>query len=171
MLAVEFADFGFGTVVGAFVTGAILVFLDQRRRKDEKKRLFLEEKRLMYRSVSQAYDMLADNMEILAKVGPYLDRLEELSPEVLELIDQFVANFSRRLEEAKQQYMDHRDDFTLLGSRASGIAATKVLSVAKRMRECLVSGEYEKVLELRKEYNSARRDLRYVMRQDLGIET
>jgi hypothetical protein len=37
MLAIEFADFGFGTVVGAIVTGSILILLDQRRRKDEQK--------------------------------------------------------------------------------------------------------------------------------------
>jgi hypothetical protein len=35
MLAVEFADFGFGTVVGTVVTGSILIFLDHRRRSDE----------------------------------------------------------------------------------------------------------------------------------------
>jgi hypothetical protein len=170
ILAVEFADFGFGTVVGAVVAGSIAIFLDQRRRKDEKKRLFLEEKRLMYRSVLSGIDMLADDLEIFAKAGPYFDRLEELSPEVFELTGQFAVHFSRMIEKTRQQYMDNRVDFPLLGSRASGIAAMKVMSVIDRMYECLTSGEYGKVVELRKEYNSAYRDFRNVVRQDLGID-
>jgi hypothetical protein len=74
------------------------------------------------------------------------------------------------LEKTQQQYMDNRGDFPLLGSRASGIAAMKVVSVIDRMHECLASGEYEKVVELRKEYNLAHRHFRNVVRQDLGID-
>jgi len=62
MLAVEFADFGFGTVVGAIVTGSILIFLDHRRRSDEKKNRFLAEKRLAYRSIAQVLDVIDEQI-------------------------------------------------------------------------------------------------------------
>jgi len=87
MLAVEFADFGFGTVVGAVVTGSILILLDQRRRKDEKKRLFLEEKRLMYRNVDQAFDLLAEQVVLFGKWNEIYEKAEELDPEGLELLE------------------------------------------------------------------------------------
>jgi hypothetical protein len=170
MLAVEFADFGFGTVVGAVVTGSILIFLDYRRRKDEKKRLFLEEKRLMYRTVSQAFDTMANGMVFLAWMKPYLETREEHEPEASKQIDQASSVTSMMLEKAQEQVMEYGGDFALLGSRASGAAALKVMDVIQRMQKCIISGEYEKVVELRKEYDSASRDFLSTIRQDLGID-
>lgn len=169
MLAVEFADFGFGMAVGAVVAGSINIILDQRRRKDEKKRLFLEEKRLMYRKVVQTFDLLADEMVLLAGMGPYYERLRKREPEALEQLE--VLNvFSRINAKIQEQLLDNHADFTLLGSRASGIAAIKLQDILERMRECIISSEPEKVVELRKEYDSASREFRNIVRQDLGID-
>jgi hypothetical protein len=169
MLAVEFADFGFGTVVGAVVGGSIAILLDHRRRKDEKKRLFLEEKRLMYRNVIQTYDLLADEMVLLAGMGPYYERLKKREPEALEQLE-LLNVFSRMNAKIREQLLDNHADFTLLGSRASGLASIKLQDIVERMRECIISGEPEKVVELRKEYDSASRDFRNIVRQDLGID-
>jgi hypothetical protein len=171
MLAVQFADFGFGTVVGTVVTGSIAIFLDQRRRKDEKKSRFLAEKRLMYRNVLQIHNALADDIALLARMEPFFARLEELEPEAHELLKQAAIQFSRRVAKTQEQYRDHRDDFAVLGSRASGVAAIKVSEVIQRMLNCIISGEPEKVAELREEYDLASRDFLLIVRQDLEIDT
>lgn len=170
MLAVQFADFGFGTVVGAVVGGSITLFINEQRRKDEKKRLFLEEKRLMYRNVAQTYDMLADEMLLLARMEPFFARLDELEPEALELLEQASIHYSRILAKTQEQYMDTRGDFALLGSRASGVAAMKVVDVIKRMLACIDAGEPEKVAKLHEEYRAASRHFHWIIRKDLGID-
>jgi hypothetical protein len=88
MLAVEFADLGFGTVVGAVVAGSIAIFLDQRRRNDEKKNRFLGEKRLMYRNLVKSLELLDEQIILYSKFQPYFKKIDELDPEDQQLVQE-----------------------------------------------------------------------------------
>jgi hypothetical protein len=74
------------------------------------------------------------------------------------------------IAKTQEQVLDNHTDFTLLGSRASGIAAIKLQDILERMQACIISGEPEKVVELSKEYDLASSDFRSIVRQDLGID-
>ena len=104
MLAIEFADFGFGTVVGAVVAGSIALFLDQRRRTDEKKNRFLEERRLMYRNVAQAFDVMGEQVVLFGKFEPYFRRVEELDPEAQEIVERAYGLLKNILAKTKERY-------------------------------------------------------------------
>jgi len=170
MLAVEFADFGFGTVVGAVVTGSILILLDQRRRKDEKKRLFLEEKRLMYRNVDQAFDLLAEQVVLFGKWNEIYEKAEELDPEGLELLEGMGLALKKSLAETRRRSYEHGADFSLLASRAAKEAATAALETIQQMLTCMGAEEPCNWTFMQVILEEQLHNFRYFARQDLGID-
>jgi hypothetical protein len=133
MLAVQFADFGLGTIVGAVVAGSITIFLDQRRRKDEKKNRFVEEKRLMYRNVVQALELLDEQIILYSKFHPYFKKIEELEPEVQEIAQEAHEKLQKALAETRSRYGDHIVDFSLLSSREAALATESALETLNRI--------------------------------------
>lgn len=170
MLAVEFADFGFGTVVGAVVAGSIAVFLDQRRRKDEKKSRFLEEKRLMYRNVVQAFDAMAEQVILFGKFDPYFRRAEELDPEAQELVERAYQLLNKSLAENRRRYWDDRTDFSLLASREAKQAATAALGTLQQMLVCIAADEPCDWTFMQVILEEQLHNFRYFAREDLGID-
>jgi hypothetical protein len=170
MLAVQFADFGFGGVVGAVVTGSILIFLDQRRRKDEKKSRFLEEKRLMYRNVAQAFDLLAENVFFFAKWDSWFKRAEELDVEALKLLEETGQASMKHVAEIRQQYANDGTDFSLLASRAAKRAATAALETIQQMLVCIAAEEPCDTSVMEVILKEELQNFRYYARQDLGID-
>jgi hypothetical protein len=91
---VQFADFGFGTVVGAVIAGAVAIFLDQRRRRDETKNRFLDEKRRGYMNVILALDMMAGLQLVHTEFAPLLRKLEsgeDLDPTDIKASESFLV--------------------------------------------------------------------------------
>jgi HK97 family phage major capsid protein len=163
------ADFGFGTVVGAVVAGSITIFLDQRRRKDEKKRLFLEEKRLMYRNVAQALDLMDEHIMLFSKYEPYFRKVEELNPEARETAQQAYEVLKDSLAEVQARYWDGVD-FSLLASGAAKRAATSVLETMRQMLACLAADEPCDLTVMKVILDEELQQFRYYARQDLGID-
>jgi hypothetical protein len=170
MLAVQFADFGFGTVVGAVVAGSIAVFLDQRRRKDEKKSRFLEEKRLIYRNVVQAFDAMAEQVVLFGKFDPYFRRAEELDPEAQELVERAYQLLNKSLAENRRRYWDDRTDFSLLASREAKQAATAALGTLQQMLACIAADEPCDWTFMQVILEEQLHNFRYFARQDLGMD-
>jgi hypothetical protein len=141
MLAVQFADFGFGTVVGAVVAGSIAILLDQRRRKDEKKRLFLEEKRLMYRNIADAFDLLAEQVVLFGKWNAHFKKAEELDPEGLKLLETMGLALKGTLAETRRRQYEHGNDFSLLASREAKRAASAAMETIHKMLTCMGAEE------------------------------
>jgi len=167
---VSLADFGIGTVVGTSITSAVAIFLDQRRRKDEKKRLFFEEKRLMYRNVAQAFDVMAEQVVLFGKFDPYFRRVEELDPEGQEIVERAYGLLKDILAKTKERYWDDQTDFALLASREAKQAATAALETMQQMLACIASDEpcdwtFMQVLLEEQLHN-----FRYFAREDLGID-
>jgi hypothetical protein len=170
ILAVKFADFGFGAVVGAIITGAIWIFLDQRRRNDERKSRFLEEKRLMYRNVVQAFDAMAEQVILFGKFDPYFRRAEELDPEAQELAERAYQLLNKSLAENRRRYWDHGTDFSLLASKAPKRAATAALETMQQMLACIAADEPCDLTVMQVVLEDELHNFRYFVRQDLGID-
>lgn len=170
MLTVEFADFGFGTVVGAVVTGFILILLDQRRRKDEKKRLFLEEKRLMYRNVIQTFDLFAAQVVLFGRFDPYFRRVEELDPEAQEMVERAYGLLKNVLAKTKERYWDEGTDFSLLASSSVKRAATAALETMKQMMACIEADEPCDLTVMQVILEEELQNFRFYIRRDLGTD-
>jgi hypothetical protein len=170
MLAVEFADFGFGTVVGAVVAGSIAIFLDQRRRKDEKKRLFLEEKRLMYRSVIQSLELLDEQIILYSKFVPYFKEVEEFDEEGQQLVQEVRKGFRKTLAEARSRYDDHLVDFSLLSSRQAAHTAKSAAETLRQILACIEMDEPCNWSFMQVIFEAELQNLRFYVRQDLGTD-
>jgi gas vesicle protein len=171
MLAVEFADFGFGTVVGAAVAAFVAIFLDQRRRKDEKKNRFLDEKRLMYRNVVQAFEAMAQQIDLFSKFEPFFRKAEELDPEAQELLQQASENLHRMFTETRRRYRDDGTDFSLLASAAAKRSLSGALGTMQQMLICIGADEPCDVSIMQVILEEELQIFRYYARQDLGIDT
>ena len=171
MLSVEFADFGFGTVVGAVVTGFILILLDQRRRKDEKKRLFLEEKRLMYRNTIQAFELLAAQVRYLGMWDARFKDVQE-AKELDEEESQFLLETGERafatLAETQRRWNRDGTDFSILASSSVKRAATAALETIQQMLACIAADEPCDLTVMQVILEEELQNFRYYIRQDLG---
>jgi hypothetical protein len=170
MLAVEFADFGFGTVVGAVVTGSIAIFLDQRRRKDEKKSRFLEEKRLMYRNVAQAFDLLAEQVVFFGKWGEHVERADEFDSEGLKLLEEMGETLKKTFAETRRRYWNDGADFSLLASGAAKRAASAVMGTLQQMLACMGADEPCNWTWMQVILEEQLHNFHYFARRDLGID-
>jgi hypothetical protein len=170
MLAVEFADFGFGTVVGAVVTGFILILLDQRRRNDERKNRFLEEKRLMYRNVAQSFDILAAQVDYFGKWQALFERADELDPEGLKLLEEMGLLLKKTFAETRRRYWDDGTDFSMLASTAAKRAATAALETMQQMLACMAADEPCDWTFMQVMLEGELQNFRYFAREDLGID-
>jgi hypothetical protein len=173
MLAVEFADFGFGTVVGAIVAGSIAILLDQRRRKDAKDSRFLDEKRRAYKAVMQLSNVLVDDMLLLATFLPIADRLPEgeaFAAADLEHGKALVTRVESNLAKYNADLMDAVTEVTLLDPKSTGEAARMMLMVLKSMGRHLADRNVEKVVGLEGEYRRAWFEFRDAARRDLGTD-
>ena len=170
MLAVEFADFGFGTVVGAVVAGSIAIFLDQRRRNDEKKNRFLEEKRLMYRNAIQSLELLDEQIILYSKFQPYLERIEDLNPEDQKLVQEAHERLRKTLSEARSRYDDHLVDFSLLSSRQAANTAKGAAGTLQQIIACIEMDEPCNWSFMQVIFEAQLQNLRYDARRDLGLD-
>jgi hypothetical protein len=168
--AVEFADFGFGTVVGTVVAGSIAIFLDQRRRNDERKTRFLEEKRLMYRNVTQAFELLAAQVVFFGKWNSHFMRAEELDPEGLKLLLEAGETAKKTLAETRRRYWDNGTDFSMLASREAKRAATAALETLQQMLACIAADEPCDWTWMQVIFEEQLNHFRHFARRDLGID-
>jgi len=169
MLALEFADFGFGTVVGAIVAGSIAIFLDQRRRTDERRSRFIEERRLMYKNIVQTFEMFGEQMLLFAKFQPYFRRTEELDPEAQQLVQQAFEGLQNSLAKINQRFIDYGVDLSLLGSRAAALAASALLETLDKMLDCIAADERRDLSWMQVIFEGELQNFRHFARQDLGI--
>jgi hypothetical protein len=170
MLAVEFADFGFGTVVGAIVAGAIAIFLDQRRRKDEKKRFFLEEKRLVYKNVVQSLEMFCEQIVLFSKFLPYFNRVEELDPEAQQIVREAYEGLQGTLAQSRRRFDSHSIDISLLGSRRVLSAAKSAMGTLRQMMLCIEEDERCDLTIMQVMFEEQLHRLSYYARHDLGMD-
>jgi proline dehydrogenase len=170
MLAVEFADFGFGTVVGAVVAGSIAILLDQRRRKDEKKRLFLEEKRLMYRNVAQGLELLTAQVLFFGMWNEHFKKAEELDAEELKLLLETGERAKKTLAVTRRRYQEYKTDFALLGSQSAGRAVFEAMETIQQMLACIAADEPCDLTSMEVKLKEQVRNFRYIAREDLGID-
>jgi hypothetical protein len=187
VLAVKLADVGIGAVLGAIISGAVLLLLDQRRRSWEKQTRFLAERRLSYHNFLRYLDLLRDDNELIADFVLLLkDEKPEgdtkLSPEVTKrtrrLVDRLRANLAR--------YQEHLVETTgtdqaLLWPEPIMRAADGMLEAISKMSPDL--GTSDEVLAhldevhlndlapLNRDYDRAREEFVAEVRRDLSIRT
>ena len=169
ILAVEVADFGFGTVVGAVVAGSIAIFLDQRRRTDERKSRFKEERRLMYKNIVQTFEIFGEHMLLIAKFQPYFRRAEELDPEAQQLVQHVFEGLQNSLAKIHHRFFDYGVDLSLLGSRAAALAASALLETLEKMLDCIAADERCDLSWMQVIFEEELQNFRHFARQDLGI--
>jgi hypothetical protein len=179
MLAVQFADFGFGTVVGAVVAGSIAIFLDQRRRKDEKKTRWQENIQGAYKNFLHFSDLMVNDLVLIATLAVVLGRLDELDidPSDIEDVKQLNAWNEEALSKGEEhfpQFEEHlRDavaDFVLFAPKSTAEAARKIAHEIGRIAQHIFDDENEKVAALKGEYLRARSEFVVQARRDLGTD-
>jgi hypothetical protein len=171
---VQFADFGFGTVVGTLITAGVALVIDKRRRTDERKNRFLDDKRRGYTSMILALDIMASIQLLHAEFASLLRKFEhgeELDSEDLKASE----SLDMRLQQIMERYGQELDpgairELSLLGSRRSTEPVLKMLDVIEQMKEHVAAREFEKAGELADEYERAAADLHAAARRDLGTD-
>jgi hypothetical protein len=179
MLAVQFADFGFGTVVGAVVAGSIAIFLDQRRRKDEKKTRWQENKQRAYKNFLHFSDLMVNDLVLIATLAVVLGRLDELDidPSDIEDVKQLNAWNEEALSKGEKHFPQFEErsrdavaDFALFAPKSTAEAARKLMHEIGRIAQHIFDDENEKAAALKGEYLRARSEFAVQARRDLGTD-
>jgi hypothetical protein len=166
-------DLGIGALGGAIIAGAVALVIDQRRRHDESKNRFSEEKLRAYEHFISVLDVVGGLLLLFAEFAPLFRKLqcgEALSPWHV----QQQALLNERLEQIMQRYVDHDEEDTvrklsLLSSGASTRASMRVMNVILKMKAHVDAGNYEKVGKLALRYELATAGFMLAAREDLGL--
>lgn len=190
VLALELADVGIGAVLGAIISGTVLLTLDQRRRSEEKKARFLAERRESYNTFLRHASLIRDDVMLIAgfvillhdtKPGAKTIGRKEGRPEagkVGELLrDRLGANLVRYQEEVIESMSA---DLAVLWPAPAQRAGQRVLKTLVKMFTYL--GNLDDLLAnldasmlgdlaaLDDEYDHARARFVAEVRRDLGNE-
>lgn len=166
-------DLGVGAVVGAIIAGAVALHIDYRRRLDEGKSRFSEEKLRAYEEVIASLDTIGQILLLCGEFAPLFRKIksgEVFSPSDLE--EQGLLN--ERLEQITERYEAHDREETmlrlsLLSSGASTRASFRLMKVLLKMGAYFEAGNYEKVGKLALRYELASAGFLVAARSDLGI--
>jgi hypothetical protein len=171
MLAVQFADFGFGAVVGAFLSGGVAIFLDQRKRKDAQKDRFLEEKKRAYRDFLHFSDLLFHDMMLIAAFMPMLERLEagRGDPIAVKQAEQLADKLEPNVEKYREHLFTALTDLSLHGPLSTGEPAQRMGQLVKKLIQYSENGEIDKLPSLEAEYKKARDEFGIAARLDLRV--
>jgi hypothetical protein len=158
---------------GAIIAGAVALVIDQRRRVDEGKNRFSEEKLRAYEHFISVLDVNGSLLLLIAEFAPLfkkIDRGESLGP--WDVHRQGLLN--ERLEQIMQRYVNHDEEDTirklsLLSSGASTRASTRLMNVILKMKAHVDTGNYEKVGKLALRYELATASYLLAAREDLGL--
>jgi hypothetical protein len=170
---VNLAAFGLGTVVGAIIAGAVAIFLDHRRRSDEKKNRFQDRKQRTYKDFLTFSDVLLSEISLHATFRLTVKRFaregivnQAAADELAEIVEE---GSKTDLDQLGEHFLSAATELGLLAPKSVGKAGHKMWQIAERMIQHLSDGEDEKAAALEREYASARREFRLAARRDLGI--
>jgi hypothetical protein len=181
MLAVDFADFGFGTVVGAVIAGSVAIFLDQRRRNWERKNRWQEDKRHLYADFIEANWLIFQSSMTEAAFAIVHEKLEKRLDKhdiddltelgLMEELMKDAQRFGSRLEEigSEGKLKELVKQLTLIGSNPIRQAADRLADLLYEIQDHLDAGEAEQALSLAKQYIEAHQRFSLLARRDLGI--
>jgi hypothetical protein len=166
-------DLGIGAIIGSIITGAVMLVIDQRRRLEEGKNRFSEDKLRAYQHFISVLDVNGSLLLLIAEFASLfrkIDRGEPLGPWYV--YRQGLLN--ERLEQIMQRYVDHDEEDTilklsLLTSSASTRASIRLMNVILKMKTHVDAGNYEKVGKLALRYELATAGFMLAAREDLGI--
>src|SRR6266487_2070677 len=115
VLSMKLADVGVGAIVGAVIAGAVLIFLDQRRRSDERKNRYQDVKQRGYRDFLYCADLLANDVRLVAASMPAIRR-PRLTPDLagLELAKDVVETVTGNMPKYENHLMETLSDMTML---------------------------------------------------------
>jgi hypothetical protein len=160
-------------LVGAIITAAVALLNDQRRRVDESKSRFSEEKLRAYERMIAMFDVMGDFQLLRAETAPLAKKIE--NGEALNAAD--IEAQAAMLEQLKammetcDKYLrkDPRAKNSLITSGAAANAAIRLMKVIEKMEAYADADRYEKVGKLAMKYEIASAGLLLAAREDLGI--
>jgi hypothetical protein len=166
-------DLGIGAVVGSIITGTVALLVDQRRRLDESKNRFSEEKLRAYERIMSVLDVVGELLLLHAEFATLfrkVDRGEALSASDVKAQELLLERFQQIME----RYDNHDGEettlkFSLLSSGASAKASYRLMKVLMKMKVHVDAGNYEKVGKLALRYEYASASFLTAARWDLGI--
>jgi hypothetical protein len=163
-------DLGIGAVGGAIIAGAVAIFLDQRRRRDEKKSRFIPEKLRVYQVIINLLDTMVADAIRRAEIAPVYSRIDQGTHDETDLAA--VREWSDRLdahyEEVRVGLKDARD-LMFFGGRKSLEPLGRMLKAIDNLQQCAGDGQTDDVARHRDEYKRASADYLAATRRELGI--
>lgn len=166
-------DVGIGAVGGSIVTGAVALLVDQRRRLDEGKNRFSEEKLRAYERMIALFDIMGEFQLLRAKTGPLVLKIQngedldaadvEAQASLLEQLDVMLERYNRYTGE------DSRTKDLIITSSRTVEATYRLMKVITRIETHIDAGRYEKASKLALRYEVATAGLLLAARSDLGI--
>lgn len=190
VLALELADVGIGAVMGAIISGTVVLILDQRRRSEDKKTRFLAERRQSYNTFLRHADLVRDDIQLIAAFVLLLGDTKpegatkitpgDLNPEAgklgVLLVDRLTANLTRYQEQVIESMSTH---LALLWPESAQRAGQRVLETLTKMGAYLGNPpdvlanldvvELSNLATLDDEYDRARARFVAAVRRDLGV--
>lgn len=168
----QFADFGFGTVVGTLITAGVAIFVDHLRRRDERKNRFLDKKRRVYKDCLHYGDLMANELQTAAALMSAYEGLKlqkgGRDPADLEHVEQLTKSVNNNVPKHYKHLREGVTEMSLIWPATSVAAGNKLLDVLETLMDHAYKDEYDKVADLIAEYDPVRDAFRKQARRDLG---
>jgi hypothetical protein len=167
-------DLGIGAVGGSIITGAVAVYVDYRKRRDERKNRFLDKKQQAYKQYSVYVSLYFDELMLFAEIWPILSQLERgtATDEDVEEFRQARAKGDANLEKLHEPIQSALTDIGILAPKHLHHAANEVFEVTLKLIEHLNNNEGNENIDaepFQSEFSKLMREFQIAARVDLGI--
>jgi hypothetical protein len=163
-------DLGIGAVGGAGIAGAVAIFLDWRRRRDEDKSRFVEKRMHLYQLVINMLDMMVEDATRRAEYAPMYSRFEQGTQDEADV--EAMGEWAHRLAANHERLTESRKaarDLMFFGTRASTEPLGRMIKAVEDMQNCSGDGQTDDLARHKDEYRRAASDYLAATRRELGI--
>jgi hypothetical protein len=165
-------DLGIGAVGGAIIGAVVAIYLDHRKRRDERRNRFLEDKQRAYSAYLRCSDIIFDDALLVATVKQILDRVESNgapgNKEDLAKAQRAVDKMRDHYSKYGDEYYRAIDDLAMYGGKGTGTAVSKITHAINRLHAAIDNGQTD-LSAFEAEYRHARFEVREHARRDLGV--
>jgi hypothetical protein len=161
-----------GTLGGSSVTGAVAVYIDSRKRRDEKHNRDREKKQQAYTQYTQFASLFFNELMVMSSVKPIARRAKGGTANAadLEELERVLTRVHSNRVKLHESTSAALHEIAMLAPNHVRDAATDVVGTCWKLSTHLIRDEDDEIEATQSTFNKLIHEFRSIARSDLGID-
>jgi hypothetical protein len=164
-------DLGIGAVGGSIVAGAVAVYIDHRKRRDERKNRDRDKKQQAYKQFAVFVGLYFDELMLMVDIWPIVSRAESGTADATDLkeLREVRVRADATLQSLHESIQSALTEIDLLAPKYVHEAALDVFEICWTVTAYIERDAYEEANALQGEFAKRLSEFRAIARRELGV--